>query len=320
MLFSGRERQRGAVAEAELARAAQRQRSVDARAADTDAAARAGVFDGDPIRSRAQDRVAARHRGIAQHDLGGAIAADDRGQPADAAPGFAGDAQVDAAAAHQPRVDAARQLLRGRPFFDVAEQVGEGERGAALARRQQRVEPAHGVDRFPARLRARLLARQRRFHVLEVADGAPGVARACVLSQLLVGQGGAPVIAAGRQQRRRAFQRPALELGQRRPAAAREQRLRRRQPQRPHLVCLSRARVLGRHDVGERVGQQAGRRVDVGQRYERQAALAVADRAEHDGQRRPAALAAQPSDQADEVAAAEDRQLGIEHVASRSHG
>ena len=236
--------------------------------------------------------MAAGHRGIAQHDLGGAIAADDGGQRADAAPGFARDAQIDTAAAHQARIDARRQLLRGRPFLDVAEQAGERDRGAALARRQLRVEPAHGVDRFAARGRACLLAPERSFHAVEVADRAPGVAGARVLSQLLVGQGGATMVAARRQQRGRPFQRPALELGQRRAAAPRQQRLGSREPQRPHLVGLPRARVLRGRDVGEGIGQHARRGVDIGQRHERQPALVTADRAEHDGQRRPAALAA----------------------------
>ena len=57
-------------------------------------------------------------------------------------------------------------------------------------------------------------------------------------------------------------------------------------------------------DGGQRVGQQRAPPRRLGQRHERQAARAVADRAEHDGQRAPAALAAQPADQADEVAAA----------------
>ena len=69
-------------------------------------------------------------------------------------------------------------------------------------------------------------------------------------------------------------------------------------------------------EAGERIGQHPGGRVEVGQRYVRDLLLAGAHRAEQRRQRLPVLFAAEAADQADEVAAAENRQLGIERMPS----
>ena len=98
----------------------------------------------------------------------------------------------------------AARSVRGRRLpAMLRSRRGERERGAALARRQQRCRTV-AWRRPPARraVDARLVARQRRLHAVEVADARPRRSpRACPRPQLLVGQGGAPMVAARRQQR-----------------------------------------------------------------------------------------------------------------------
>ena len=74
------------VAQADLAGAAQGQGRIDARAADADAAARAGVLEVDRVGARAQQGVPARDGGIAQRNLHGTVAAEARRQQRDATP------------------------------------------------------------------------------------------------------------------------------------------------------------------------------------------------------------------------------------------
>ena len=121
---------------------------------------------------------------------------------------------------------------------------------------------------------------------------------------------------------------PAFQLGQRRPVAARRERVRRGDAERGQLVfrvlvvpLVLAGLVLATRGRERRHGvrEDPRGRVEVGQRHVRHLLLAGADGAEYRDQRLPVLLAAQAPDQPHEVAAAENRQLGIERAPSGRH-
>ena len=123
-------------------------------------------------------------------------------------------------------------------------------------------------------------------------------------------------------------ERSAFELGEGGPAAAGCQRLRGRDADRRQLVRLvlvgwlvsGRLAVFSRRRrARQRIREHLRGGVEIGQRYVGDVLLAGADRAEQRRQGFPVLLAAQAADQADEVAAAENRQLGIERAPSGTH-
>ena len=293
--LAGREPQRGAAAEADLARAAQGQRGVDPRAADADAAARAGVLDdrspSAPARSRACRRDTAGSRSGTSTR---AIAAEARGQQRDAAPGPAGRAHVDS----PPRDQAgARCGPAGRCAVAASWHAGlrqqrpprrarRGARRRSAASRSaggRRPPPGGSVERCSSRASAASI--RSRSPSAPHAFAARGFRRP--------GPRKRARRAGGRrlpQQRGGAAERPAFELGQRRPAAAGGQRLRGGDAARAaQLVCLAPRRpaciavglaVLfpGPAPASASASSRGG--VEIGQRYVGDVLLAGADRAE----------------------------------------
>ena len=172
------------------------------------------------------------------------------------------------------------------------------------------------------------VAGQRRLHPVDVAQRAPRVGGARLVAEVLVHQRGAAVVARLPQQRAGAPERSAFELGERGAAAAGCQRLRGRHAERRQLVGLVfvRGLVVGRLAVFSRarrarqcIHEHFRGGVEIGQRYVGDLSLAAADGAEQRCQGLPVLFTAQAADQADEVAAAENRQLGIERAPSGTH-
>ena len=126
------------------------------------------------------------------------------------------------------------------------------------------------VGGHPARV-----ALVRGLHPIEIAQRAPGLGRSLVGPELLVGERGAAVIAAAREQPGGPLERAPLDLRQRRVRAATEQRLGRRQGDGAQLVGLRAARVLGRGERRQRLAQEARRRVELAERRRRDPLVAA---------------------------------------------
>ena len=177
------------------------------------------VIPSSPARSSACRRDTRR---IAQRHLNAPIAAEARGQQRDATPRSARAAHADPPPGDQAGGDAGGARVRRRRLLHAGlrQQRCRRERGAALAAGQQRFESADGVDGRPPVARSLLVARERRFHPVEIAERAPRVRRARLLAQVFVGQRGPPVIPRAPQQPGGPAQGPPFELGERRAAAA----------------------------------------------------------------------------------------------------
>ena len=224
------------------------------------------------------------------------------------------------------------RALRGRGLLHAGLRQQRRPRASAARRSpagQQRFEAAEGVDGGPAACRSLLVARQRRLHAVEVAQRAPGVSR--------------------RASRRRGPRRRARRAGGRPPApAARAARPSARRSSSvsgggccgptapPRRQCgprasssassssrrLVRRRLAGLSRGGEPASVSASTRDAVSRSVSdtKATSCSLAPTAPNsDGQGLPVLFAAEAADQPDEVAAAEDRQLGIERVPSGTH-
>jgi hypothetical protein len=204
--------------------------------------------------------------------------------------------------------------VTARPDTSRAER---GQRRAAFAAGEQRLEPAHRLDRLALARDPALVAFERRLHAFEIAERAPGLRRARVVAELLVDAGGAAVVAPLDEQPRGALERAPLHFSERGPGGARQQRLGGREPQRAQLVGERGAR-LGLWRLGEGGLHEPGRGVEVGEGDVGQPAF-VADRREQIGEDLPALLADQPPGQPDQIPSAQDGELGVEHPPRATH-